>query len=637
MSAIWGVLGQGDKAEYRETFLEVYKNKTKIEKYDAYESDNIFMGCGMQYFTEPSHREILPLAIDNRIVVTADAILDNREEMADFIGTGDFCPDGELIARAYLKEGIQSVKRFRGIFSFAIYDFDLKKLYLATDQMSTRCLYYYAGSSELIFSTLISPILNICPDITIDELYIKDFLLAPGLAPNIVPGDTPYNGVKQLRPGTYIEYDGKNITEVRYYDISKTADKYKCFSPSEYGQKFLELYEQCVEDAIDIEGNVGIAMSSGFDSGSVGALAARQLNSLGKKLYSYTYVPFMDAPQNGQDYYVYDEKEDVLEYARMYDNIVPKFLNTNGKNSIDPIVEEIDIMEIPFKAYVNLPSLCEIYENARKDGCREVLSGQSGNMTVSYGYIDNILFDIYEQKKYIKFLIWLKKYCKLSGEKFSTSLKQCIRYYKYMEDEYKKTPEYTKDNQFVTDDIYNGYPLNERFEKGGQNRIVNGPMTSQRFKEFIFREPFLVYIGALETKMSLRYGVLLRDPTKDIRMMEFCFHLPYELFAYQGKTRWLIRENMKNLMPDKVINNLMRYSVQNYDAFERIVRDWDKVSKDIENVIKDYKYDYIDVDSIKNHISTNVKDAADMEKEYIYIVFVYIIIELNRWYEKVQS
>lgn len=635
MSAIWGVLGQGDKAEYRETFLEVYKNKTKIEKYDAYESGNIFMGCGMQYFTEPSHREILPLAIDNRIVVTADAILDNRKEIAEFLGTGSFCPDGELIARAYLKEGIQSVKRFRGIFSFAIYDLELNKLYLATDQTSARCLYYYVDGEKIFFSTLIEPILKSCPEIDINEIGIKDFLFAPGLLPCLVAGTTPYQGVEQVKPGTYIEWCDGKITETIYYDIHNTVNKHTSKTAKEYGENFVKLYKECVADAIRVEGGVGIAMSSGFDSASVGALAAAQLKQEKKKMHSYTYVPYMEVPGVKRRDAIFDEREGVLEIAKMYDNIIPQFINNEGKNCIESVADEIDILEIPFKAYVNMPNLCEIYRRAYDDECKVVLNGQFGNMSVSYGFIDHILFDIYEKKHYVKFLLWLNNYCKLSGEGRKIALRQCIGYYRETEKEYKKGIKYDNDNPFVSDSLFEGYPYNDRISKGRLDRLVNGPYTSAKYRENAVKTSILAYIGCLETKMSLCYGVVVRDPTKDIRIMEFCYHLPYELFAYKGKTRWLIRENMKDYLPGMIINNQNKRGVQNYDYLARIVRDWDEIKTMLEDAVQYVDLPYINCKKIKEYIDTvgnKIENHDEIKEDYLF--FVYVLAQLFRWYKK---
>ena len=83
----------------------------------------------------------------------------------------------------------------------------------------------------------------------------------------------------------------------------------------------------------------------------------------------------------------------------------------------------------------------------------------------------------------------------------------------------------------------------------------------------------------METKLGLYYGIFLRDPTKDVRMLRFCYALPYKYFAYMGEPRWLIRGNCKDLLPADLINDWMRYSVQNYDYLDRIERDWDDVKK----------------------------------------------------------
>ena len=116
-------------------------------------------------------------------------------------------------------------------------------------------------------------------------------------------------------------------------------------------------------------------------------------------------------------------------------------------------------------------------------------------------------------------------------------------------------------------------------------------------------------MGELDTKTGLKYGILLRDPTRDMRIMNFCYHLPFHLFAYEGTPRWLVRGNLGDLLPEALLSQWMRYSVQNGDWHNRVSRDWVKLSPLLkENLSQPQIGRYVDSKIMDNYFEYT-KDA----------------------------
>ncbi|MBQ8548266.1 MAG: hypothetical protein IJ427_07165 [Lachnospiraceae bacterium] len=624
MSAIWGYLSYTNAipAELPSLMEAPYHTKCSIDRYEAQQNGFLHMGCGIQYITQEAQREVLPVFdAGNGIFFTADCILDNRKELISLLSaagiapsdvltgiaditfsnntlataTDTALPDGTLMYLAYKKWGIDCLSRFRGLFSMAVYDAKARTLFLAADQTASRCLYYYKTGDSVCFSTLLEPIRKIFPSLTFNELYLKDYLTAPGLMPNIVPTETPYTGVYKINPGYCVEITQSGVTEHVYYspfDDVKRCQMYTKKTPQQsakhsaglfsrhsakaYGKAFRALYTDCVKDALRTDGEVGISMSSGLDSASVGALAATLLREKGKPLYSYTYVPCITPEPDKNKDNVHDETDAVLKIAEMHPNIKTRFLNNEGKNCLEFLPQGLDFMEIPYKAIINLPNLCEVYGNARKEGCRVVLTGQTGNATVSHGYIDDVLFDDYRRGHFPRFLSCLNNHSrkvKLSRKK---ELQACIRYFRHAKKVYaaEGIRELTPDNPFLDDTILEGYPYPERYARGELPFLTSVPIDRTLYPLFLYNKATLTYLGELDTKLGLAAGVVLRDPTRDPRLLEFCAELPYHMFAYRGTPRWLIRGNFSDLLPACVLDNFMRYGVQNSDWMQRIRRDW---------------------------------------------------------------
>lgn len=621
MSAIWGLLSFSAPLMQNAgtTMEQIFRNHCKIDQYAHITSLHSFWGCGIQHLTEESQSEILPFHDAERgLFFNADCMLDNRQELIQELSLSSE-PDGSLMLLSYKKWGINCLKHLRGLFSMAVYEESTKTLYLATDHTASRCLYYYRQGDLFVYSTLITPILSIFQSIPYNELYIKDYLTAPGLMPNIVSDETPYKGIYKLNPGCFLTITADSITETQYWNPSFPLSDCHCKQAEEYGMYFRQLYSSCVADALRCNGQVGIAMSSGLDSATVGALAATALKQNAKKLMTYTYVPSLDT-QDRNPNNITNEQADVKSIVELYSNMVPHFLNNHGKNCLENFDESLRIMEFPFKAYVNMPNLREIYNLAASDGCKVLLTGQCGNSTVSHGYIDDVLYDLYSSKRGILFLKYLNHYSKTVHESRRKALLGCLRYFQYTQRRYKaKDFVYTPTNSFLSPEVLNHYPLKERFQKSGNVILENLPIGHHEYLAGLYKASLYTYMGELETKMGLANGIIIRDPTKDMRILSFCYHLPYRLFAYRGIPRWLIRGNLADLLPTKLLDNWMRYGVQNADYLKRIQRDLPKLMPMLNEVRSAFQINgLIDfnrltayLDTLPNAISGNQFESFD--------------------------
>lgn len=645
MSAIWGNVSFNSKLNYEKCMrMKIpYETKCKIDRLDEYFDKKVYFACGLQEIVKESSLERLPIVDkDKQIVFTSDCILDNRVEVKSILGYNEnqSVADGQLIYELYLNMGTKCFKKLRGLYSIAIFDMKQEVLYLVSDPISSRCLYYYRDAEGNInFSTLLQPIIEINEDIEINDNYIKDFLTAPGLMPNIVSNETPYKGVYKLNPGSYLEITKDSIKENEYFSI----DDYKVcneYSDADMVSKvFKAIYKECVDDAINTVGNVASSMSSGLDSATVSVLAAQKLQKQNKALFTYTYVPD-EKMENIKDN-ILDETKDVQKILEMYQNMQGEFVNNKGKCCLDDMQKIIDIMEIPIKAYVNLPNLCEIYEKAKEKKCTVVLIGQNGNSTVSHGYIDDVLCDLFLKKKYISFLKYLNNYSTRVKESRKVALQGCVGYFRHTKkvllDAKNGQFDFKLSNRFLAESICDDYPLEKRYKSNGIKYFESIPTIESEYKKFMKKKALYTYLGEFETKMGLKYGVVLRDPTADIRMLSFCYHMPYKYFAYNGVPRWLVRNNFQEELPYNVVNNWMRYGVQNADCFIRMKRDWKRIGTDLYEkfgkITNDKKLNsYFNMTKVykffeQNKEELNIQDEIEIDQ----LMYIFCVLEFYQY------
>lgn len=625
MSAIWGQVSfEGNVYDQITVMKEPYQRKCRLDRIEQYKRPDCYMGCGIQYIKGESVLEQLPYADEeNGTDITADCILDNRRELLQKLELSDSgMPDGDIIRAAYRKWGISCVRQLRGQFSIAIWNRRKKELYLIADPVSSRCLYYYRAHNTVLFSTLMEPIRLAVPSIAYNERYLKDYAAAPGLMPNIISSETPYKDICKCNPGTWLRITKDEVCENTYWEPANTENTSRCHGADEYIRAFYELYRECVKDTLRSSGNIGIAMSSGLDSASIGVLAARLLEKERKNLYTYTYVPYENEAHTAKNL-VINEESDVRRIASQYPNMKLTFLNNSGKNCYEDLDHWLDVMEMPYKAYVNIPSLGEIYEKGAGDGCKVILTGQMGNATVSNGYIDDVLYDLYRNRRYVTLLRNLNHYCRHVKESRKSALGACLRYFQYA-DRVVRSSEWTykPDNPFLNQEIFKDYSVIERLRESGVEYMEKLPLYQETHRSFLGRKAMYTYIGEYETKLGLAGGVVLRDPTRDVRMLQFCYHLPYELYAHGGTPRWLIREAFRDMLPHELLDDWMRYGVQNNDWFFRVKRDWATIGAvvmtDLENARK-AGYAVADIDSVRR------ENSMDEELQMMYLMYLSVL------------
>jgi len=181
--------------------------------------------------------------------------------------------DTEVIVHAYEEFGIDCVKKFNGIFAFAIWDKKNHRLFLARDHFGVKPLYYYYDEERLIFASEIKAILkfiNKTPDINKDAL-IECLTLRYTLPPN-----TLFNSIKKLGASEILIFDLSSIKIKNYWENKITID----YSKTEdfWMEKLTYLYEIAVKRQMIADVPIGLSLSGGVDSATILSIMSKYSN-----------------------------------------------------------------------------------------------------------------------------------------------------------------------------------------------------------------------------------------------------------------------------------------------------------------------------------------------------------------------
>ena len=182
--------------------------------------------------------------------------------------------DTEVILKAYHAWGPACVRKFKGMFAFAIWERDSGTVFLARDRLGIKPLYYTEGPGFFRFASTLPALLAAGGvDTSIDPIAVHHFFSFHAAVP---PPRTILNGVKKLAPGTWltIKPDGTKKTE-RYWSFSvgeRPADRH--MTEPEWMQAVADAMKTSVERRRVADVPVGVLLSGGLDSSLIVALLA---------------------------------------------------------------------------------------------------------------------------------------------------------------------------------------------------------------------------------------------------------------------------------------------------------------------------------------------------------------------------
>ena len=191
--------------------------------------------------------------------------------------------DTDVILKLYLKFGKNFVNKLNGMFSIAIIDKNLNKLFIYRDRFGIKPLYYSAYKNNFYFCSEIKPITKIIENLTIDRAAVSDYISMGYIKnPNSI-----YHEIKKLEPGTYLDIciKTKKISKIKWYSLSPSLKKFKD------NREVIELVEEQIKKSLKLwttsDVPISLMLSGGIDSS---LLASMYYKNLSKNMTTYSNV-----------------------------------------------------------------------------------------------------------------------------------------------------------------------------------------------------------------------------------------------------------------------------------------------------------------------------------------------------------
>jgi len=557
MCSIFGFLGMEDKALLKR--MGSVSEHRGPDQSGTYIDKNVCLGHKRLSIIDLSVKGKQPILNENgSVVIVCNGEIYNFQELKKrleekhkFISK----TDSETVLHAYEELGADCLKYFNGMFGFAIWNSNKKKLFMAVDRVGIKPIYYIKIKDKFLFASEIKSLLQY------EEIKreVNEKALTKYLTFRYSPdNETLFKNIKKLEPGHYLIYDAKNKTTKikKYWDIYNIDPKN--YSESYYRKMTLKLLKDSVKKRLVSDVPLGTHLSGGLDSSAIVAL----MSGLNKDVETFT-VEF-----EGEGFY--NESK--------YASIVADYFSTNHH----PLKVKADAAEILPKAIWHLdepvsdPTIIAQYliSQLTKKHVTVILNGEGGD-EVFAGYMmykvmqktenyKNLLPKV-AKEKLIPFAInkvpnkILDKFFKYSSE-FGEKGKE--RFKEYMKNlDNREKSHLLLQNIFDKDEkreLYtkrlmeseNQKALEETYEKYFENITKKNYLNKITYMDLKTRLPY--YLLHKVDKMSMAHAIEARVPFLDHRLVEFSFKIPTKYKIKEGG-KYILKKAFKDMLPKEII------------------------------------------------------------------------------------
>jgi asparagine synthase (glutamine-hydrolysing) len=398
--------------------------------------------------------------------------------------------DSETILAAYRKWGEDCVDHFIGMFAFAIWDERRKKLFCARDHLGIKPFNYTVSNGNLLFASEVKALLAAGVEARPDWRVWASYF-QEGLYDH---GDgTFFEGVKSLRPGHVLTWQAGEIRTRRYWDVSPQTSPALDLGDDEAADRLETLIADAVRLQLRSDVPLGVNLSGGLDSSALFAFVDAS-DDVTDELNCFT---------SGYDDPAYDETEFAAGIPRRksWHPHVARLDAQSAWDMIDPLMrhEEAPFGGIGTLAYYNLHRL------VREQGVTVVLEGQGmDEMFAGYAYY-----------------------------------RHPARHGIYQDGSSFLRPETL--SPFVRAQPNDIEPFPAPCASALDNRLYQD-----------IRHTKLPRVLRMNDRLSMAFGLELRPPFLDHRVVEFAFRLrdDQKLRGEQGK--FIQRHMLRRLLPDSV-------------------------------------------------------------------------------------
>ena len=518
--------------------------------------------------------------------------------------------DTEVILHSYEQWGKDCLRKFNGMFAFAIWDEKEKQIFIARDRVGIKPLYYYFKNRNFAFASELKSILQY----PLFEKELNKKSLYYYLLFQYVP--TPYSifeNTWKVPPGHYlILKENGEIQIEKYWDVLQERKTMRKNSIQEYTEEFEELLKTSIKYRLISDVPVGAFLSGGTDSSLVVAL----MNQLTDKVETFTI---------GFDRKKYNEAPFAKKVAQYLETKHHEFY-FKEKDIFALIPKLFQYYDEPFADSSSLPTYL-VSKLAKQNGIKVVLSGDGGdelfcgyNRYIWMNRMQNLFFLPEIMRKNLIPSLQRFPYLKLRRISQILQYKDPIQMYlgiicMWNEKELKKL--------LGENYSYDELPFYKIYQK-----LLPLPVL-EKFPLLDFHTYLPEDILTKVDRASMAVSLEARVPLLDHRIVEFVYSLPLNLRYRKGIRKYLLKKTLYKRLPEEFFERPKQ-------GFGIPLDDW------LRGGARPYVEEYLNTKRIKKEAMFNPQFVEGVVRKHLsgkynYQYPIWTLLQFQLWKEKYLS
>lgn len=440
--------------------------------------------------------------------------------------------DTEIILHAYQQWGDDCVNRFVGMWSFAIWNAESKRLFVSRDRFGIKPLYYIFEAGRVYFASEIktlkkSPVFSNAINLS----QVARGLQLGWLSYN---DETYFEKIKALPAAHNLVWEAGSVKVSRYWDLSTTVSYQGSFD--EKCERFEAMFRDSIRIHLRSDVPVASCLSGGLDSSAIVSMVQQLHPGMKYKAFSIFYDGSGDV----------DERPFIGEVIRKYPAVEPVYFKPSDDEVSDHFQRALYHADAPASgsSFISQYFLMKLI---REHGIKVVLDGQGadeylgGYMHSFYRVVAGLLRKgnlarAFNVERSINARLGngaVKAASHLSKSLLAAAFPEQSLY----------AYEYKKYYPFLT----GVQPVPVPFDL----KDIEGT----RLSAFLYHLLFSTSLPSLlqyEDRNSMAFSVESRVPFLDHRLVEYCFSLSDEDKIHGIDTKYVMRESLKHILPQAI-------------------------------------------------------------------------------------
>lgn len=455
-------------------------------------------------------------------VITYNGELYNTEELKDELTARGHSftthSDTEVLLHSYVEWGEECVPKLNGIFAFAIWDEARQRLFMARDRIGVKPFFYARRGELFLFGSEVKALLaHPAVEAKVDRVGLAEIF---AMGPARTPGEGIYLGVHELKAGFCAIYNHSGFRARPYWTLH-SAEHEDRFSVTT--AKVRELVLDAVQRQMVADVPVCSLLSGGLDSSALTAIAVEVCKQEGRGNLGTYSVDYTDNEKFFQEN-AFQPNSDAPWVKKMAD-----FLQTDHHNVVLTIPELAAVLPAATKAR-DFPGMADV-DTSLYLFCREIR--RDATVALSGECADEI-FGGYP---------WFWRPDMIQAETFPWSNHIAYRS-EWLNPEVR---------DYIQPEAYVARRYAEALAE--VPKLDGEDLEAARMREIFYLSltRFMPTLLDRKDRMSMAFGLEVRVPYCDHRIVEYVWNVPWAMKHWRGREKGLLREALTGLLPEDVL------------------------------------------------------------------------------------